>query len=370
MSWKIYNGFKMKYLSMQEFFHFTQELKERINDMSKEKYFEYIVNFTLSMKNKLCLLNAEYKKTKDGKEIENYLKKIFYTSFVPNSNILSDVILAGKKYEFSYDEIYFKLTTHFSEIFELNHNKINNIALFGEISQRRLPFDFSSSLCIYPIEDENGKNSKILLLPYGLTNELFNILLESKDEKDIAFVNKYELKSYYYQNSTDDTNVSKEEYKQRESDWKFVFSKSSIPCEACMTIFLNDIDNFFTSVYLLSLQMDNSNNLFSKYIENIDFEKMCRNMAIEKVQNDYVKKQKEIIGEKFSIYYTIEEFKKKLNNQDEEIENLISIEESYYKNVLSPFTLEDFHNTPIDYLVDYNKDFKLDYEFIKKQMKG
>lgn len=354
MSWKIYNGFKMNYISTFEFYMFNQELKERIKEISKEKYFEYVVNLTLSMKNKLCLLDEEFKNTKNSQKIENYLTKLFYTSFVPTSVILSDVILAGKEYKYSYKDIVDKLNTHFGKISEITFNKISNVAQFSEISLRRVPFDFTASLCMYPMEDE----SKILLLPYGIANELIEVLLNSKDEQDIAFVKKYGLESYYYQNSTDD-DLEEKDFKQREKDWRLVFEKVSTPFEACMTILLVDIDLFFTDLYLLQTPIQLATCPIAKYIEKIDFEEICRKKAIDKVKEDYVCKEKEKNGEDFSLYSTLINFNEKINNKDQEIEKNILNQELFYKNILSPLTLEDFYKTPIDFLNNYKIELKI-----------
>lgn len=171
MSTKIYNGLRIKYMTMQELIPFSKELRAQLEPIAKE---EFLKSYTKMLEEAIVFIQT-------GVQID---------SCIHNYNGLS-----------ALENPTFKDVNRIIDKEIRQFIKANKSAT--TITESVSAFDFDTSLCVFPL------SRKILSVPICNNERLMNALLENEN-----------ITAYGYWNNTDKPdNVSNREWNTRKSDW-------------------------------------------------------------------------------------------------------------------------------------------------------
>lgn len=171
MSTKIYNGLRIKYMTMQELIPFSKELRAQLEPIAKE---EFLKSYTKMLEEAIVFIQT-------GVQID---------SCIHNYNELS-----------ALENPTFKDVNRIIDKEIRQFIKANKSAT--TITESVSAFDFDTSLCVFPL------SRKILSVPICNNERLMNALLENEN-----------ITAYGYWNNTDKPdNVSNREWNTRKSDW-------------------------------------------------------------------------------------------------------------------------------------------------------
>lgn len=171
MSTKIYNGLRIKYMTMQELIPFSKELRAQLDTIAKE---EFLKSYTKMLEEAIVFIQT-------GVQID---------SCIHNYNELS-----------ALENPTFKDVNRIIDKEIRQFIKANKSAT--TITESVSAFDFDTSLCVFPL------SRKILSVPICNNERLMNALLENEN-----------ITAYGYWNNTDKPdNVSNREWNTRKSDW-------------------------------------------------------------------------------------------------------------------------------------------------------
>ena len=171
MSTKIYNGLRIKYMTMQELIPFSKELRAQLEPIAKE---EFLKSYTKMLEEAIVFIQT-------GVQID---------SCIHNYNELS-----------ALENPTFKDVNRIIDKEIRQFIKANKSAT--TITESVSAFDFDTSLCVFPL------SRKILAVPICNNERLMNALSENEN-----------ITEYGYWNNTDKPdNVSNREWNTRKSDW-------------------------------------------------------------------------------------------------------------------------------------------------------
>ena len=171
MSTKIYNGLRIKYMTMQELIPFSKELRAQLEPIAKE---EFLKSYTKMLEEAIVFIQT-------GVQID---------SCIHNYNELS-----------ALENPTFKDVNRIIDKEIRQFIKANKSAT--TITESVSAFDFDTSLCVFPL------SRKILAVPICNNERLINALSENEN-----------ITEYGYWNNTDKPdNVSNREWNTRKSDW-------------------------------------------------------------------------------------------------------------------------------------------------------
>ena len=171
MSTKIYNGLRIKYMTMQELIPFSKELRAQLEPIAKE---EFLKSYTKMLEEAIVFIQT-------GVQID---------SCIHNYNELS-----------ALENPTFKDVNRIIDKEIRQFIKANKSAT--TITESVSAFDFDTSLCVFPL------SRKILAVPICNNERLMNALLKNEN-----------ITEYGYWNNTDKPdNVSNREWNTRKSDW-------------------------------------------------------------------------------------------------------------------------------------------------------
>lgn len=273
MSTKIYNGFCMNTLKPAEILEFTKELREIMVNIYAKQYRKLCAEKLVKIVDELTLLDHE----KKYEVIENYLQSL-YKENLSIIKIINSLNSGLKVPEKSIEEIVKYFSPSYFSVGGLSKEIVDEKIKATELSPTILNQDYwiRSEIVLFPLEYANNK-SKLLFTSYGdeFTKVLFDICNKETPEYK-ALCEKYGIKEYHYQNSTDKPdNVTDKEWDERAENWNKVWqgpaNQSGIP------VLILDSDMF---LYNMRLDEQNRNN----YIPDIK----TKDERINKVARDKV----------------------------------------------------------------------------------
>lgn len=236
MSTKIYNGFRMRAISMKELHSFCEEIKERLMPKYQQACTKLMAKEATDMLDSICMIRAR----KDKEQMMDLLRTIF-KDHMPFFHVLVEKEVTDGQI---IDYFRSPLVTVFQMVCDIVYMKVEKFDTtpFPRISQA--DYDFVTKMNLFP-----PMNEKMMFTAYGerFTSCLRDLLC-SKDKNDIAFVKKYELEEYHYQNQTDKPEqISDEEWEKRKNDWDNVSFEKSIsvivmPCKNIDTYILANVE--------------------------------------------------------------------------------------------------------------------------------
>lgn len=277
MSTKIYNGYRMNYLGTYELNNFYLELRGMYKEYCKGRYKTLAANLVNDLVQaysirEYCLRNALSTYGSDSEEfkqqltyIENLLKET-YNSSQYITCIIHDALRSEHK-ERSADEIRKNFSyTHSGKLLYLAKDIIeHNCAAIKATNECNYAYDFEGEFCIIP--KAGFTDDKIMLLAYGdiFSDYLRKITGTENTEEEKAFVEKYELEYYYYQNSTDEPDdISEEDWENRKKDWDLACGKGA-PVENGFSLPMLTINELWSFAFGLNDQKDEiAKDIFSR----------------------------------------------------------------------------------------------------------
>ena len=171
MSTKIYNGLRIKYMTMQELIPFSKELRAQLEPIAKE---EFPKSYTKMLEEAILFIQT-------GIQID---------SCIHNYNGLSALENPTSK------DVNRVIDKEIRQFIKTNKSATT-------ITESVSAFDFDTSLCVFPL------SRKILAVPICNNERLINALSENEN-----------ITEYGYWNNTDKPdNVSNREWNTRKSDW-------------------------------------------------------------------------------------------------------------------------------------------------------
>lgn len=171
MSTKIYNGLRIKYMTMQELIPFSKELRAQLEPIAKE---EFLKSYTKMLEEAIVFIQT-------GVQIDSCIHNYNELSALENP---------------TFKDVNRVIDKEIRQFIKTNKSATT-------ITESVSAFDFDTSLCVFPL------SRKILSVPICNNERLMNALLENEN-----------ITAYGYWNNTDKPdNVSNREWNTRKSDW-------------------------------------------------------------------------------------------------------------------------------------------------------
>lgn len=171
MSTKIYNGLRIKYMSMQELIPFSKELRVQLEPIAKE---EFLKSYTKMLEAAIVFIQT-------GVQIDSCIHNYNGLSALENP---------------TFKDINRVIDKEIRQFIKANKSATT-------ISESASEFDFDTSICVFPL------SRKILAVPIYNNERLMKALLENEN-----------ITAYGYWNNTDKpNNVSNKEWNTRKKDW-------------------------------------------------------------------------------------------------------------------------------------------------------
>ena len=171
MSTKIYNGLRIKYMTMQELIPFSKELRAQLEPIAKE---EFLKSYTKMLEEAIVFIQT-------GVQIDSCIHNYNELSALENP---------------TFKDVNRVIDKEIRQFIKANKSATT-------ITESVSAFDFDTSICVFPL------SRKILAVPICNNERLMNALLENEN-----------ITEYGYWNNTDKPdNVSNREWNTRKSDW-------------------------------------------------------------------------------------------------------------------------------------------------------
>lgn len=171
MSTKIYNGLRIKYMTMQELVPFSRELRAQLEPIAKE---EFLKSYTKMLEEAIVFIQT-------GVQIDSCIKNYNELSALENP---------------TFKDVNRVIDKEIRQFVKANKSATT-------ITESVSEFDFDTSLCVFPL------SRKILAVPICNNERLMRTLLENEN-----------ITAYGYWNNTDKPDdVSNREWNTRKSDW-------------------------------------------------------------------------------------------------------------------------------------------------------
>ena len=171
MSTKIYNGLRIKYMTMQELIPFSKELRAQLEPIAKE---EFLKSYTKMLEEAIVFIQT-------GVQIDSCIHNYNELSALENP---------------TFKDVNRVIDKEIRQFIKANKSATT-------ITESVSAFDFDTSLCVFPL------SRKILAVPICNNERLMNALLENEN-----------ITAYGYWNNTDKPdNVSNREWNTRKKDW-------------------------------------------------------------------------------------------------------------------------------------------------------
>ena len=171
MSTKIYNGLRIKYMTMQELIPFSKELRAQLEPIAKE---EFLKSYTKMLEEAIVFIQT-------GVQIDSCIHNYNELSALENP---------------TFKDVNRVIDKEIRQFIKTNKSATT-------ITESVSAFDFDTSLCVFPL------SRKILAVPICNNERLINALSENEN-----------ITEYGYWNNTDKPdNVSNREWNTRKSDW-------------------------------------------------------------------------------------------------------------------------------------------------------
>ena len=352
MSTKIYNGYKIRNISLMEQKEFVDYIKNKLF-LNYEYHITKLYSiFAQSTIDDLCELNYEYSKTKDSSKIEKYLKKLYCEGFHSIAYHLNTFNKTKEEVSFS------KIMEDFSypyigTIDEITKNYIENKGHIISVVQRNNPsFDFEDNLILFPLS-----NTEILLLVYGThLSEIFETLVSSRKKNDVEFRKKFQLEYYFYQNSTEKpTNISKKDWEKRKQDWNTVLPSGAIPAHNGINIELFNVGTLMCKFDIFWIMKKYSKKL-SKLI--VSKENRVNKYSLKKAKENYIlkKSNNDLTTSKYIEFAS--EWNDLYENQDKDVLLEVETLKEEYNSFILNLSLEDYQKTIMNFLPNFLQDKK------------
>ncbi len=225
MSTKLYNGYKLNNLSVNELKEFMDELRQRLYKVFKSEYADVFNLMTIDIVDNIVACDYLFSKTGDETDIEKYFVSILQRAYQPcrmiddfykrKVNVTLDFAL--KEY-LNYDFI--------GSVKNIVNDIIKQKIFVSNTKNTRIGgIDLQNEIAFFPTQD------KIMFLAYGNNLEkVLDDILKSKRKDVREFRQKYGFEYYGYWNNTDRLNgISQKKWDERGDEWNAVLAPDYIP---------------------------------------------------------------------------------------------------------------------------------------------
>jgi len=338
MSTRIYNGYKMKNLSMGDMVSFINELRNITQTDFYDFYCNCVVKRCCGLISALTRYNSEFDGSEEKIQKTEKLLKSWYFSGLSHERLYMER-------EIDIEKIIDKLSFPF--VGGILNAVVNTFKTEHEWTEYFL-YDLRSSIAFF----ENDKNS-ILFIPYGSN---FIKVLSDTLSKNPDFTKKYSIIEYGYWNNTDHPEeITEEEWAEREKSWDRAFKNSltAAQCALCTT----DVYEPSNLYSIFSMASDGRNITINKMMPPIEeiLLKEAENMTVDELcKNDQRYEPDQHSGKNYKIAL---EYHEKIQNNDEKLKEMVQDK----ANVLLRFitdTDEILSKNILDFLpnyIDYKK---------------
>lgn len=343
MSTKIYNGFKMKYLNLNEQNAFLKEIRNKFLLYCQEIYYNYMGKELTGFINHLCLMDFK----REFESIENYLVYNYSRQISP-----AEILKKAQNNKFdriTSQEMLNWLSKDYVTTRSLMSQIVDSQIQYSEISEDIMSndTDFSANIVIFPII-----NKYTLLMTYSETfTNFFRTLCDDEE-----FSRLYELKEYHYQNQTDEPDwISEDEWGQRKKDWEDALP-TGVPIKDGMSISLVTAQTFI--YYMFD---KNTAEHIIKYIPCLSdrIKTIAQANAFDEYWEIY-KKSNNIDTDNYGdIANAICKFKKN-KDTDDEIIKLIDKKSKEISSILTDITAESLKEPLKNWVPNYAKENKIE----------
>lgn len=351
MSMKLYNGYKIKGLNLQEQKEFIDFIKNETLNLHKEKMLSLYSIINIATIDDLCELDYNFEKTKNAQPIEKTLRTIYKVrqhsiGYFANSLYKQENFMIEKDMEKIRNELNYEFI---SSIDYTTFQYIENKGYFVNLTQQNnMHYDFDDAIVFFPLSNE-----ETLLLVYGNTLvEVFEKLEKSRKKKDINFKKQFNFKYYGYQNSGDKPiKVSQKEWDNRKKDWNFIFKDSTIPSNVGIVVELFSTNTLMQQLSTFSFMKNNKKELEKLIVSKKD---RVERYALKKAKQEFILSN--VKENTPSEYLNLsDEWKKLYEQKDEKVIQHIETLKTQYNLFIKDITLEDYKKTILSFLPNYLK---------------
>lgn len=337
MSTKIYNGFKIKHLTLKEQLEFNNEVTELAKTHFLDLYTTLLADKLVTFIDHVSCL--DYKK--DYKELEDYLKKCYRMQYsiekISNTRYGAIDIDINKAIE--------TLSSSYYSAFTLMNNILEKDLEFSEKQKdiMSIESDMESTLVLFPI---TKKKTLITTYSANFTN-FFRRLCD-----DGSFCEKYGLEEYHYQDQTDKPDdISSRAWAQRRKDWDKALP-TGLPSSDGMVIKLLDAETFTTSLFLKRKEIKELvMNKIPPRSARVD--KLTKSNTSDKYWEIYKEKNKIAKCSYTEIMLSNGELRKKYKEKDSKIIDLINSTKREVEEYLPVITEENLKSPVIHWMPNY-----------------
>lgn len=346
MSTKIYNGFKIKNLTLHEQKLFLDELKEKLIPVYIESYCQVLADRLIKIIDSLTILDEEKDFEKIEKDLMLYYRQQMSFEKLTKSVCRNLPVDADRTQVLrAFDKSYFTMRGLLDDILE---QSMKVSAISSDIFS--LETDFRADIVFLPLSE-----SETLLMTYSNNfTKFFNTLCD-----DNEFSKKYELEDYFYQNQSDKPKwISEKDWDKRKSDWDTVL-KTGIPSKDGIVVNVMDVDLFRMHLF----DYDISDKIIEKLPSKEErIEKNANSRAFDAYWKIYAEKHN-IDFTNNRVYSEVmsanSEFKEKLESNDKEVVTLLKAEKTKLKRILNDVNKANITKLSVLYWVpNYRKSIK------------
>lgn len=262
MSTKLYNGYKIKDLTVWELKDFTDELKKRLETVFSLEYKNYFGHLATSLIDETITWDYLCGKSGEMKKLEDFFVSTYKNGY-NKCWILKD-FLDGKNNVNIENALEHIQLQYFGCVGSIANETIQSRNFILETKGIRSALDFQNEIVFF------SGQSKTLFLAYGhIFTSLLDRILSSKSKKDRDFRKKYGFEYYGYWNNTDKPeNISQKKWNERGIEWNDVLMPDYIPSKHGLCCELVSMDAFFNDRELV-FEIDENMPLPSERAKNM-----------------------------------------------------------------------------------------------------
>lgn len=337
MSTKIYNGFKIKRLTLKEQLEFNNEVTELAKTHFLDLYATLLADKLVTFIDHISYL--DYKK--DYENLEDYLKKCHRMQY----SIQKILNARYGAVDIDINKVIETLSSPYYSAFVFINNILEEDLKFSEIQKdiMSIESDMESTLVLFPI---TKKKTLIMSYSENFTN-FFRSLCDDK-----SFCEKYELEEYHYQNQTDKPDdISSRAWAQRRKDWDKALP-TGVPSSDGMVVKLLDAEQF--TIPLLLKRKEIKELVMNKIPpRSARVDKLTKSNTSDKYWEIYKEKNKITKCSYTEIMHSNDELRKKYKEKDSEIIDLINSTKREVEEYLPVITEENLKNPVINWMPNY-----------------
>lgn len=337
MSTKIYNGFRIKHLTLKEQLEFNNEVTELAKIHFLDLYATLLADKLMTFIDHISFL--DYKK--DYEKLEDYLKKCYRMQYSVEK-------ISNARYgaiDTDINKVIEALSSPYYSVFTFMNYILEEDLKFSEIQKdiMSIESDMESTLVLFPITKK-----KTLIMSYSENfTSFFRKLCDDK-----SFCEKYELEEYHYQNQTDKPDdISSRAWTQRRKDWDKAVP-TGVPSIDGMVVKLLDAKTF--TISLLFKRKEIKKLVMNKIPpRSARVDKLTKSNASDKYWEIYKKKSNITKCSYAEFLHSNAELRKRYKEKDSEIVNLINSTEREVEEYLPVITEKNLKNPVIDWMPNY-----------------